>query len=812
MPAVVQDEGDGVFESDAQLLFEDGDAQTFISGEENPGEDSLTGEADTDEEELSEEELSEEERAAMAAYETTSWVEALPEPDGSEFDNSLMADVAGADLPAVFDNRAFVTPAKNQNPYGMCWAFSTISCLETSLLLQQKGTRDFSEEHLAYFFAHRTGDPLGNTDGDYNEITREGGAYAYREGGNQIMAALHLTTWSGLVRESEVPYPTDETHTEVLPSSPVPRLAYQHEAVLTDAAFATRADVARMKTMIREYGSVGVSLYWVPSLYYNSGSFAYSVPASATDQNGNFPINHAVTLVGWDDTFPAENFKSRSKVTEDGAWIVKNSYGPSFGEDGYFYISYECASLRNAVSCAGTTDTPFENNYFYDGSASLLQYFTLKPASGGENASIANIFKATAGKGRAEALGEVVLHNYSASSSYEVQVYTDLTDPDDPTSGIPAFDSPVKVSYAFAGIHTVTLPSPVILVQNSLFSVVVTNVGTSSSQYLLDVSGSNTTWVSFTAAAEYGQSFAHDGTQWMDLAESGKCARIKAHTHTLGAPAVLSLSQDRAVLTQGETLSLGASLTDFHGECPSYIWKSRLAFRSTDKTTAVVNAENGIVTARKEGNAQIEAWIRGTDLWASCTVRVDLLKAPENVLAQGKAYNKIQVTWEPSDHASGYAVYRRIYVSGQSWVRLAYVEGKTYYNDTSVKLGVNYRYKVRPYVVADGKKLMGTVSSPVKGTAVLPATSVLSVRAFSGRRISLSWKAVSGATGYVIYRRTGEGSYTKVGRAYTPELTWTDKGLKAGTRYQYRIRAYRKVDNKNQYGKYQTADPVTALR
>ena len=80
-----------------------------------------------------------------------------------DVDSDLSSDIATyAVLPEVYDSRDenLVTPVKFQNPFGICWAFSLLSNAETSLLSQGLGCWDLSEEHLAYFFAHRTDDPL----------------------------------------------------------------------------------------------------------------------------------------------------------------------------------------------------------------------------------------------------------------------------------------------------------------------------------------------------------------------------------------------------------------------------------------------------------------------------------------------------------------------------------------------------------------------------------------------------------------------------------------------------------------------------
>ena len=58
-------------------------------------------------------------------------------------------------------------------------------------------------------------------------------------------------------------------------------------------------------------------------------------------------VNHAVTIVGWDDNYKKENFIDGPKPSRNGAWIVKNSYGTGFGDKGYFYMAYDNATFSN---------------------------------------------------------------------------------------------------------------------------------------------------------------------------------------------------------------------------------------------------------------------------------------------------------------------------------------------------------------------------------------------------------------------------------------------------------------------------------
>ena len=115
-------------------------------------------------------------------------------------------------------------------------------------------------------------------------------------------------------------------------------MAYQTAAYLENAVF-TSYSVSRIKNLIYEYGSVSLS-FQMSDIYYNPDTCAYSYPLGTTG------VNHAVTLIGWDDNYSRDNFAAESRVKNNGAWIAKNSWGTGWGDGGYFYISYENTSKQ----------------------------------------------------------------------------------------------------------------------------------------------------------------------------------------------------------------------------------------------------------------------------------------------------------------------------------------------------------------------------------------------------------------------------------------------------------------------------------
>lgn len=489
----------------------DDDEAVFSSGSESPNSeniDYILGRPMTDEER----------QAQLAPLQNLDAFAPEPEVD------SNIGIASYALYPGTYNanEERFVTEVKNQRNTSLCWAFSLASNLETSLLTREQKYYDLSEEQLAYFWANRVNDPLGNTPND--KITRT--QSDYHGTGNGRVASFFLSTWSGMTTEEKVPF---QSSAVTWPDS----LAYDTSAYMEDAIF-SQYTVDRTKQLLMEYNSVSAMIYMLDNYYYPDTA-SYSCPQSGL-------VNHAVTIVGWDDTYSKENFPSASGVNNDGAWIVKNSYGKNWGKNGYFYLSYEDKSITNLVSNTAVTTPAYPNNYFYDGAAAGTVTFPGNTINNGYYVS--NIFKATAGNGKDEELGEIVTAVPQDNTDFQIQVYTNLKNTSDPTSGTPAYAEPVDYTQPLAGIHTIHLNTPVKIPQGTFYSVVI-RIPDGSNKFYVEKTTTSTSWFTATAGIDPDQSFfSTSGKKWYDAGnhQYNCCFSVKAHTKTLDSSTVVTPS------------------------------------------------------------------------------------------------------------------------------------------------------------------------------------------------------------------------------------------------------------------------------
>ena len=145
----------------------------------------------------------------------------------------------------------------------------------------------------------------------------------------------------------------------------------------------------------------------------------------------------------------------------------------------------------------------------------------------------------------------------------------------------------------------------------------------------------------------------------------------------------------------------------------------------------------------------------------------------------------VQVKWSRVTGATGYIVYRK--GAGKGWGRIADIKsGSTVsYTDTTAASGTTYTYTVRAY----NGSTMGDWHS-AKSVKRLSDPKLTSASKVSGG-INVRWTGVTGATGYIVYRKSGSGSWGRIADIKSGStVSYTDRTAKAGTTYTYTVRAY----------------------
>ena len=245
-----------------------------------------------------------------------------------------------------FDLRDYglVSPVRAQGWMGSCWTFGTAAAMESAILkaTNKKISLDISE----------------------NNIQNNGLKYSIygggsTEGNSEIVAASYFTSWLGIISSD------DDSYDELGKISPIIEndgKYYVFDVIMLPEHSDRSVDYI-YKNAIIKYGALATSVYGADG--GQTGDYDEKT-ASAYMSNNTGLSDHVVAIVGWDDNYKKENFIKTPPG--DGAWIIKNSWGTKWGDEGFYYLSYYdalFAKTPGAIAFVLNNDHNYTKNYEY---------------------------------------------------------------------------------------------------------------------------------------------------------------------------------------------------------------------------------------------------------------------------------------------------------------------------------------------------------------------------------------------------------------------------------------------------------------
>lgn len=657
-------------------------------------------------------------------------------------------------------------------------------------------------------------DPLSNCTGDYTSISSGMKlSDCLNTGGNDYIAFKTLSKWAGMIDQQD-------NHEGIYYYAP----EYSFNAddvsyVLTGQRYINMTDTELVKQAVMENGAITV--------YYNGSNMYYSDNdywGKYTYDYENSVCNHAVALIGWDDTadrnlFTVTDNDGVAHTPEgDGAWLVKNSWGSNSAFDGYTWISYydKAVNSYNAVIYQVTDADKYEHNYQYDG-ATMFGGYTSGYLVG---SSYANVF--TVSGSSDQKLKAVSFATRDALRNYDIKIYknpekqkqsntSDTTLRYNPESGELVGETTGKTSYA--GYYTVDLPQNINFSVGDVFSVVVSFDESTVMEHSI-ASGYVGYGAEYVNVIDDNQSFFSKQTSndpsrsYTDTAISG----YKGMAYNYCIKAFTNDTSDNGLDTADIT---DVSQSGF--DSVDISWKSvddatgYKLYKSTSPSTGYEMIYDGTACNFHDtevicGNTyyyKIVAYNQKQDATFSRAACITVaLQAPDLSIYSADE-NTVNLAWNVVEGADGYRVYRS--PDGKNYTKIADLsyDKNTYSDDAgSLKYNTDYYYAIKYYKTVGSEQIDSIMSSAQKTQRTLNKVTDLSVDTEIYNSVVLNWSSNANASGYKIYRSNSTNGVSEEiadiqGLSYTDDVAAYTKG----SNITYTIKPYILEDGSKKEGR-----------
>lgn len=386
--------------------------------------------------------------------------------------DGMMRDPEGTYL-SSYDPRStnMVTPVKNQGVVGSCGIFASVASFETSAYRKTGIKYTYSEEAPRMLLSNRLMTMNGVADDTGYHVNSTNAAWgvnrvsSYLSCINEPIIPDNNISWRAPNFDINVPY-TNILHDYVDDNGVIVPLDEYWPLNLDThgASYVSGFEWVKdeyIKDEILEHGAVYTTFMCSPdgdtdSYNEDTGSF-YSTA------NG---ISHAVAVVGWDDNYSRYNFNSNRIPDNDGAWLVKNSWGENVGEDGYWWISYYDTSFnyQKDASTVNRVDKVSKNEYMlaYD-NGSMAKKVEYPIPLNRSTVYIANVYDVSDLTDTYGSINKVMFYARNIDDTYNVYIVPVNSDGEIPEVDTPLYESYANGTVDYDGYVTATLNEPFVL-------------------------------------------------------------------------------------------------------------------------------------------------------------------------------------------------------------------------------------------------------------------------------------------------------------------------------------------------------------